>query len=45
MANFLIWIFSQWWFGLGAFVMICIGFFALDHDWTPVYLWRKKNRH
>lgn len=41
MAVFLTWFFSQWWIGLGGFLMICIGIFALDHDWTPFYLRRK----
>ena len=44
MVVFLTWFFSQWWVGLGAFFLICLGIFAMDHDWTPPYLWRNKKR-
>ena len=44
MNNFLVWFFSQWWVSLGGFILICIGIYAMDHDWTPPYLWRKRQK-
>ena len=45
-AQGIIWFCSQWWFGLGSFILLIVGLVFMHYDISPILVWKKfKQKH